>query len=70
MIVSTVKFMLHNSLACKKVCGGGYLLSEKRQAYHTGKTSKLSLTYFPIKPLNLAFLLVISVFTINQRSDR
>jgi hypothetical protein len=45
MIVSTVKFVLYSSLACKKVCGGGYLLGGKRQVYHTGKTPNLPLTY-------------------------
>ena len=46
----------------KKVCGGGYLLGGKHQAYHAGKTSNLPLTYLPIKPFNLVLLLVISVF--------
>ena len=62
MNVNTAKFMLHDSLACKRVYGGGYLLGGKRQAYFVGKTSNLPLTYLPIKPFNLALLLVISVF--------
>jgi hypothetical protein len=62
MIVSTVKFMLHDSLAYKRICGGGYLLGGKRQAYFVGKTSNLALTYLTIKPFNLALMLVISVF--------
>jgi hypothetical protein len=41
MIVATVKFMLHDSLACKRAYGGGYLLGRKRQAYFVGKTSNL-----------------------------
>jgi hypothetical protein len=45
MIVPTVKFMLHDSLACKRAYDGGYLLGGKRQAYFVGKTSNLSLTY-------------------------
>jgi hypothetical protein len=43
MIVSTVKFMLHDSLACKRAYGGGYLLGGKCQAFF-GKTSNLPLT--------------------------
>jgi hypothetical protein len=62
MIVAIVKFMMHDSLACKRVYGGGYLLCGKRQAYFAGKTSNLPLTYLPIKPFNLVLLLVISVF--------
>jgi hypothetical protein len=30
MIVPTVKFVLYNSIACKRVCGSGYLLGGKR----------------------------------------
>jgi hypothetical protein len=62
MIVPNVKFMLHESLACKRAYGGGYLLGGKRQNYFIGKTSNLPLTYLPIKPFNLVLLLVISVF--------
>jgi hypothetical protein len=54
--------MLHDSLACKRAYGGGYLLGGKRQTYHTEKTPNLQLTYLPIKPFNLALMLVISVF--------
>jgi hypothetical protein len=61
-IVATVKFMLHDSLACKRAYGGGYPLGRKRQAYFVGKTSNLPLTYLTIKPFNLALMLVISVF--------
>jgi hypothetical protein len=62
MIVPTVKFVLYSSLACRKVCGGDYLLGAKRQAYHTGKTPKLPLTYLPINLFSSSLLLVISVF--------
>jgi hypothetical protein len=62
MNVATIKFMLHDSLACKRSYGGGYLLGKKRQFYLVEKTSNLSLTYHPIKPFNLVLLLVISVF--------
>jgi hypothetical protein len=62
MIVPTVKFMLHDSLACKRTYSGGYLLGGKRQAYFVGTTSNLPLTYLTIKPFNLALLLVVSVF--------
>jgi hypothetical protein len=62
MIVPTVKFMLHDSLACKRVYAGGYLLGGKYQAYFVGKTSNLPLTYLTIKPFNLALMLVILVF--------
>jgi hypothetical protein len=62
MIVPTVKFMLHDSLACKRVYAGGYLLGGKHQAYFVGKTSNLPLTYLTIKPFNLALMLVILVF--------
>jgi hypothetical protein len=62
MIVSTVKFMLHDSLACKRAYGDGYLLGGKRQTYFMGNTSNLLLTYLPIKPFDLALLLVISIF--------
>jgi hypothetical protein len=58
MIVPTVKFVLYSSLACKKVCGGGYLLGGKRQAYHTRKTPNLSLTYLLIKLFTLLLLRV------------
>jgi hypothetical protein len=61
MIVPTIKFVLYNSLECKKVCGG-YLLGGKRQAYHTGKTPNLPLIYLPIKLFTPSLLLVISVF--------
>jgi hypothetical protein len=33
IIVSTVKFMLYDSLVCKRAYGGGYLLGGKRQAF-------------------------------------
>jgi hypothetical protein len=62
MIVPTVKFMLHDTLACKRDYSGGYLLGGKRQAYFVGNTSNLPLTYLTIKPFNLTLLLVISVF--------
>jgi hypothetical protein len=62
MIVPTVKFVLHDSFACKRAYDGGYLLGGKCQPYFAGKTSNLPLTYLPIKPFNLALLLVISVF--------
>jgi hypothetical protein len=58
MIVPTVKFILHDSLACKRAYDGGYLLGGKRQAYFMEKTSNLPLTYLPIKPFNLTLLLV------------
>jgi hypothetical protein len=54
--------MLHDSLACKRAYGGGYLLGGKRQAYFFGKTSNLPLTYLPIMPFNPTLLLVISIF--------
>jgi hypothetical protein len=58
--------MLHDSLACKRVYGGGYLLDRKRQAYFTRNTSNLPLTYLHslIVAGHLAFLLW------NRRSDR
>jgi hypothetical protein len=59
MIVPTVKFMLHDKLACKRAYSGGYLLGGKRQAYFEGKTSNLPPMYLTIKPFNLALLLVI-----------
>jgi hypothetical protein len=62
MIASTVKFMLHDSLACKRAYGDDHLLGGKRQTYFMGNTSNLLLTYLPIKPFDLALLLVISVF--------
>jgi hypothetical protein len=62
MIVTTVKFMVHDNFACKRGYGGGYLLGGNRQAYFVGKTSNLPLTYLTIKPLNLVLLLAISVF--------
>jgi hypothetical protein len=62
MIVSTVKFVLYNTLACKKICGCDYLLGAKRQVYHTGKTSNQPLTYLAIKFFTPSLLLVISVF--------
>ena len=49
-------------LYIKRAYGGGYLLGRKRQPYFVVKTSNLSLAYLPIKPFNLALLLVISVF--------
>jgi hypothetical protein len=45
MIVPTVKFMVHGSLACKKAYDGGYLSGGKRQTYFVEKTSNLSPTY-------------------------
>jgi hypothetical protein len=60
MIVPTGKFMLHDSLACKRAYGGGYLLAGKRQAYHVGKTSKLSTNYLPTKPFDLTLLDIFS----------
>jgi hypothetical protein len=62
MIVTTVKFMLYDNLACKRAYGDDYLLGRKREAYFVGETSNLPLTYLTIKPFNLALLLVISVF--------
>jgi hypothetical protein len=62
MIVTTIKFMLHENLASKRVCGGGYLLGGKYQAYFVRKTSNLPLTYLIIKAFNLVLMLVISVF--------
>jgi hypothetical protein len=62
MIVPTIKFMLHDSFACKRASGVGYLLGRKRQAYFVGKTSNVPLTYLTIKAFDLALLLVISVF--------
>jgi hypothetical protein len=53
---------LYSSLACKKVCGGGYLLGGKRQTYHMGKTSNLPLTYLPIKLFTPSMLLIFLVF--------
>ena len=47
-IVAIVKFMLHDSLACKRAYGGGYPLGRKRQAYFVGKTFNLPLTYLTI----------------------
>jgi hypothetical protein len=66
MVIPIVKFMLHDSLACKRVYGGGYLLDGKRQAYFTRNTSNLPLTYLHslIVAGHLAFLLW------NRRSDR
>jgi hypothetical protein len=55
MIVPTVKFMLHDSLACKRVCGGDYLSCGKCQTYHAGKTLNLHFV--------LAMLLDFSVFS-------
>jgi hypothetical protein len=49
-------------LHVKRAYSVGYLLGGKCQAYLVGKTSNLPLTYLPIKPFNLALLLVISVF--------
>jgi hypothetical protein len=62
MVVPIVKFLLYSSLACKKVCGGGYLLGGKCQAYHMGKIPNLPLTYLLIKLFTPSLLLVISVF--------
>jgi hypothetical protein len=56
MIIPTVKFMLHDSLACKRAYSDGYLLSTKRQTYFVGKTSNLPLGS------GMQKLLVISVF--------
>jgi hypothetical protein len=64
---------LYISLACKRVCGGGYLLYGKRQAYHVRKTINLPSTYLLTKPFDPALLLDISFFcrlTMNQNSDR
>jgi hypothetical protein len=62
MIVPTAKFVLYSSLACKNICGDGYLLDGKHQAYHTGKTPNLPLTYLSIKLFTASLLLVISNF--------
>jgi hypothetical protein len=50
MIVPTIRFELHDSLACKNPCGGGYLSGGKRQNYHAGKTPNLPPTYLLTKP--------------------
>jgi hypothetical protein len=68
MIVPTVIFMLDDSLACKRAYDGGYLLGGMRQAYFVGKTSNLTLTYLKIKLINLALMLVISVFYDKQEA--
>jgi hypothetical protein len=60
MILSTIKLMLHDSLACKKACGG-YLSGRKHQAYHAEKTPNLALTYLPTNPFDPALLLDISI---------
>jgi hypothetical protein len=60
MIVTTAKFMLHDTFACKRVWGG-YLSSGKRQAYNAIKNINLSPTYLRTKPFDLALLLDISV---------
>jgi hypothetical protein len=73
MIIHIVKFVMHDSLTCKRACGGGYLLGGKCQSYHAGKTPNLPTTYLPTKPFDLALLLDISVFSqinMNRRSDR
>jgi hypothetical protein len=54
--------VLYISLTCKRVCGGGYLLYGKRQAYHVRKTINLPPTYLLTKPFDPALLLDISVF--------
>jgi hypothetical protein len=63
MIVYIVKFVLHDSVACKKTCGNGYLSGGKRQTYHEGKTTNLPPTHLSTKPFDLALLLGISVFS-------
>jgi hypothetical protein len=62
MVIPTIKFILHESIICKRAHSGGYLLGGKRQAYFVGKTSNLPLSYLPIKTFNIVLLLVISVF--------
>jgi hypothetical protein len=62
MIVHTIKFISHDSLACKRLCGGGYLSGGNRQAYHARKTINLSPIYLPTKPFDLALLLDIMNF--------
>jgi hypothetical protein len=62
MIVPIIKFVLYGNLACKRVYGGCYLSGGKRQTYQAGKTPNLPLSYLPIKTINHALLLVISVF--------
>jgi hypothetical protein len=70
MIIFTVKFMLHDSLACKRAYDGGYLLDGNHQTYFVRKISNLLLNYLTIKSFNFALLLVISIFMMNRRSDR
>jgi hypothetical protein len=62
MVIPTIKFILHESIICKRAHSGGYLLGGKRQDYFVGKTSNLPLSYLPIKTFNIVLLLVISVF--------
>jgi hypothetical protein len=63
MIVPIIKFMSHDSLACKRLCGG-YLSCGNRQAYHARKTiNNLSPIYLPTKPFDLALLLDIMHFS-------
>jgi hypothetical protein len=62
MVVPTIKSVLYSNLAYKKVCGGGYLLGGKCQAYYMGKTRNLPLTYLPIKLFTHLLFMVISVF--------
>jgi hypothetical protein len=59
IIVPTVKFVLHDSLACKIVCCGGYLSGGKRQVYHAGKIPNLPPTYLLTNPFDPALLLDI-----------
>jgi hypothetical protein len=73
MIVCTIKFMLHDSLACKRAYDGRYLLGGKREAYHVRKTINVLLIYLSIKHFDLTLLLDISVFSQiddERRSDR
>ena len=54
MIIPAVKFILYDSLACKRAYNDGYLLSRKRETYFAGKTFNLPLTYLRIKPFKAA----------------
>jgi hypothetical protein len=64
MILPNVKFVLHDSLACKRACDGGYLSCGKRQTYHAGKTPNLPSTYPPTKFIDVALMLYISAFSL------
>jgi hypothetical protein len=65
MIVSSVKFILHDRLACKMVCDGGYLSGRKGQVYYARKTPNQPPNYLPTKPFDLAVPLDLSVFFVD-----